>query len=112
MKIFLILFLFSLCIPATQAELSDELKFLQHKANEAYGQMMNAKKEAELAQQDVTYSEQELTAARNRLAEQERNLETSRKKSIQAAQKLERATTRWKEASDILEREWQQSGRY
>ena len=112
MKIFLILFLFVLSIPTTQAELSDELKYLQHRANEAYGQMMKAKKEAERAQQDTAFAEREIEKKKKRLAEQEKNLETSRQKSIQAAQRLGRATARWEEASDILEREWQQSGRY
>ena len=75
-------------------------------------ELKKAKKEAERAQQDTAFAEREIEAAKKRLAEQEKNLETSRQKSIQAAQRLGRATARWEEASDILEREWQQSGRY
>ena len=72
MKVFLIAVLFSLYIPASHAEIGAPLQQLQNRANAAYEQMMQARREADNLQKDVAFAERQLQAARERLAEREK----------------------------------------
>lgn len=74
MKILLIVFLFSLYIPVSHAEIGASLQQLQQRANAAYEQMMQARREADNLQKDAAFAERELQAARNRLADREKAL--------------------------------------
>lgn len=111
MKIFSIIFLYSLFIPIIYAE-ADKIQLLQQRASFAYEQMMEAKKEADYLAKDAAFAEKELQVARDRLDDIERNTEEARQKSAEAKQALQQATREWEEASDILEQEWKQSGRH
>lgn len=111
MKILPILILFVLFTPAAHAEVNAAIKQLQYRANAAYEQMMQARREADNLQKDAAFADKELQTAKQRLADREKKAEEARQKSADAQRRLERASAQWKEASDLLEREWQQSGR-
>ena len=111
MKVLIIFLLSSLCVPVAYAGVPEDLQKLQQRANAAYEQMMRAQKDADNMQKDASFAERKVQDAKKRLADAQKEADTARQKSTEANIRLERATSQWKEASDILEREWRQSGR-
>lgn len=105
---FIIVFILSSIIFASIA-IADSIQVLQQRANFAYEKMMKAQYNAELLEMEVTDAEKKLQRARKSLERAEQEAEIARRKSNDAKLSLEQAQQSWRQASDALANEWENS---
>lgn len=85
---------------------AESIENLQKNASIAYEKMMEAKQSAETLAKDAAFAEKQLASIKQKLSAAEQEAEVARKKSEQAKILMEQATSRWKQATDVLANEW------
>jgi len=107
-KISFTFFLSILVPPLVHAE---NIANLQKNASIAYEEMMKTKQSADTLTKDAVFAEKKLASIKQKLAAAEQEAKAARKKSEQAKISMEQAISRWKQATDALANEWDQTER-